>query len=172
MKKILNTISALLAAITLATTVFAAPMPTVQKNTEKAETKAEETAPEIAPEKSPTDYTGKWHWKYNHEKLDVKVRITENTVAVYLHIMNTDMGIFGNERAALYWYGTYTPPTKEGKHTWTSKTLMTDEDLPLFATNETTKTFVRKRRNLFPAETDLCRRDYRQYDRIGSVYSR
>ena len=142
MKKILNTISALLAAITLATTVFAAPMPTVQKNTEKAETKAEETAPEIAPEKSPTDYTGKWHWKYNHEKLDVKVRITENTVAVYLHIMNTDMGIFGNERAALYWYGTYTPPTKEGKHTWTSKTLMTDEDLPLFATNETTKTFV------------------------------
>lgn len=148
MKKILKTVSAFLAAITLAAAAYAAPMPTVQKDAGKPETQPEETAPaetaapETAPAKSPTDYTGKWHWKYNHENADVKVSITENTVAVYLHIMNADMGIFGNERAALYWYGTYTPPTKEGKHTWTSMTLLTDENRPLFATNESTKTFV------------------------------
>ena len=148
MKKILKTVSAFLAAITLAAAAFAAPMPTVQKDAVEPETKAKETvpaetaAPETAPEKSPTDYTGKWHWKYNNENADVKVRITADTITVYLHIMNTDLGIFGNEQITLYWHGTYTPPTKEGKYTWTSQSLLTAEDRPLFASTDSTKTFV------------------------------
>lgn len=149
----LKVISAILTAVLLAGAVIAAPTPTTNnqaKNTETkpAETTAEKTETtetketESKPEKSPTDYTGQWHWKYNNENGDVKVRITENTVTVYLHVMNRDMGILGNEQMALYWHGTYTPPTKEGKYTWTSKSLLKEEELPLFATKEPTKTFV------------------------------
>ena len=167
-KNFLKVVSAVMSAVMLAVAVTAAPMPIANQKVPKAETeltetkpkemavpdtkateaKPEETTPaetaaqESVPQKSPTDYTGKWHWKHNNENLDVKVRITENTIAIYLHIVNTDMGIFGNEIMALYWYGTYMPPAKAGKHTWTSNTLLTEKDRPLFATSEPMKTFV------------------------------
>lgn len=159
---VLKTISVFLATITLATTVFAAPTPTVRKNIETTGTKAEETVPtetneqEPLPKKSPTDYTGQWTCINATENFDIKARITEDTITVYLHIMNTDMGILGNEIMALYWKGSYTPPTKEGQHTWVSKTLLTEESRPVLASSDASKTFsIKDGKIYFPMNLTL-----------------
>lgn len=150
---ILKVISAILTAVFLAGTVIAAPTPTINnqaKNTETkpAETTAEKTETtetketESKSEKSPTDYTGQWVCNHATDTMDVKARITENTITVYIQFKNIDLGLWGDNAMFLYWSGTYTPPAKEGKHTWTSNTLISKDNKPLLASSDTTKAFT------------------------------
>lgn len=82
------------------------------------------------------DLTGDWIQSgFNNKDTFMCAMIHDDIIEIY---WVSDKG----ESVALYWYGSYTPPTTGGKYTWESKNDHNITDGALLASQDDTKTFT------------------------------
>ena len=90
---------------------------------------------EIEPTPEPVpDLFGEWKQTNSHAADSYQIAtITDNLIEVYWVVP---------DQKAIYWSGTFTPPTKAGDYSWTSVRDKEKTDYAIFAASAETKKFT------------------------------
>ncbi len=81
---------------------------------------------------TPADLTGEWTVKNEDDEQGMTMTITSDSMEIYWA---------SNDTSALYWAGTFTPPTEAGDYTWTSTNDKDKTSGALLASGDDTKEF-------------------------------
>lgn len=111
--------------------------PSGQEETPEApDDTAEEEVPEETEEPEIPDLTGEWEQSNKNSDTDYQIAtITNDTIEVYW--------VFeGDDTTALYWAGTFVPPTSDGEYSWDSENDTEQTSSALLASGDETKTFT------------------------------